>query len=163
MRQQSGITKYLRQLKDDLGAAIGAQRDSPVIYGLKFCNIVSLEKLFPHHEDKTKIINIIQQGSHYHLDLIPTRTDIDRKVGGTRGGPGINTTTPHQIDTDSDTRKFVVQEGDQVTKPPPLPSGRIEITGRQSKELQVREGEEPRQTGLQEQHRMQCRKRPPCW
>ena len=33
MRQQSEITKDLRQLKDDLGAAIEAQKDSPVIYG----------------------------------------------------------------------------------------------------------------------------------
>ena len=34
MRQQSGITKYLRKLKDNLGAEIAAQKDSPVIYGL---------------------------------------------------------------------------------------------------------------------------------
>ena len=47
----------------------------------------SLEKLFLHHEYNTEIINIIQKGYHYHLDLIPTKTDIDRKVGGTRGGP----------------------------------------------------------------------------
>ena len=32
MRQQSWIAKYLRQLKGDLGAAIAAQKDSPVIY-----------------------------------------------------------------------------------------------------------------------------------
>ena len=93
MRQQSGITKYSRQLKDDLGTAIAAQKDNPVIYGSQFRNIASLEKLFLHHEDKTKINNIIQQGSRYHLDLIPTRTDIDRKFRGTRGGAGINTTT----------------------------------------------------------------------
>ena len=31
---------------------------------------MALIKLFLHHEDKTKIINIIQQGSHYHLDPI---------------------------------------------------------------------------------------------
>ena len=64
-------------------------------------------------------MNIIQQGSHYHLDIIPTRTDIDIKVGGTRGGPGINTTTPHQIDIDIEAMESVVHEGAQVTKPTP--------------------------------------------
>ena len=81
--------------------------------------MASLEKLFLHHKDKTKIINIIQQGSHYHLDLIPTRTDTDRKFGGTLGGPGINTTNPHQIDMDSEAMESVVHEGGQVTKPTP--------------------------------------------
>ena len=80
---------------------------------------MSLAKLFLRHEDKNKINNKIQQGSRYHLDLIPTRTDIDRKVGGTRGGPGINTTTPHQIDIDSEAMESVVHEGAQVTKPTP--------------------------------------------
>ena len=118
MRQQSGIAKYLRQLKGDLGSAIAAQKDSPVIYGSQFRNIASLAKLLLHHEDKTNIINIIQQGSHYHIDLIPTRKDIDRKVGGTRGVPGINTTPPpHQIDIDSKVMDLVVKEGGQVTKP----------------------------------------------
>ena len=150
------------QLKDDLGAAIAAQKDSPAIYGSKFRNIASLEKLFLHHKDKTKIINIIQQGYHYHLDLIPTRTDIDRKVGGTQGGPGINTTTPHQIEIDSEAMESVVHEGPQGTKSTP-PSGRTDVTGRRSAESHVREGAEPRQTGSQERRRMQCHKRQPCW
>ena len=63
MRQQPGIAKYLRQLKGDLGAAILAQKDSPVIYGSKFHDIAPLAKLFIHHEDKTNIIKIIQQRS----------------------------------------------------------------------------------------------------
>ena len=40
-------------------------------------------------------------------------------MGGTQGGPGINTTTPHQIDIDSEARELVVHEGAQVTKQPP--------------------------------------------
>ena len=56
--------------KDDLDAAVAAHKDSPVKYGSKFCDIVSLAKLFIHHKDKTKIINIIHQGSCYHLDII---------------------------------------------------------------------------------------------
>ena len=71
-----------------------AQKDSPVNYGSEFRDIASLAKLFLHHEDKTKIINIIQQGYRYHLDPIPTRKDIDRKVRGMRGVPGINTPPP---------------------------------------------------------------------
>ena len=65
----------------------------------------------------TKIINIFQQGCCYHIDPIPTRTDIDRKVGGTRGVPVISTTPTHQIDIDSGAMESVVHEGDQVTKP----------------------------------------------
>ena len=82
-----------------------------------------LENLFLHHEDKTKIINIIQQGFHYHIDLITTRRDIDRKVRGTRGVPGINTTTPHQRDLDSEEMESVVHEGAQVTKQAPPHQG----------------------------------------
>ena len=74
MRQQSGIAKYLRQLKGDLGAAIVAQKDSPVNYKLEFRDIVSLEKIFLHHKENTKIINIFQQGSSYHLDPIEVET-----------------------------------------------------------------------------------------
>ena len=62
--------KILASFKGDLGAAIATQKDSPVKYGSEFCDTASLEKLFLHHEDKTKIINIIQQGSRYHLDTI---------------------------------------------------------------------------------------------
>ena len=57
MRQQSGIAKYLRQLKGDLSAAIAAQKDRQVNYGSQFRDIVYLEKLFLHPKYKTKIIN----------------------------------------------------------------------------------------------------------
>ena len=60
----------LAAFKGDWGAVIAAQKDSPVNYGSEFRNITSLAKLFFYHDDKTKIINIIQQGSCYHIDSI---------------------------------------------------------------------------------------------
>ena len=60
--------------KGDLGAAIAAQKDSPVNYISEFRDIESLEKLFLYHEDKTNIINIIQQGYRYHIDSIEEET-----------------------------------------------------------------------------------------
>ena len=69
-----------------------AQKDSPVNYKLEFRDIVSLEKIFLHHKEKTKIINIIQKGYRCHLYTTTTRIDIDRKVGCVRGELGINTT-----------------------------------------------------------------------
>ena len=69
---ESGVrnSKILVEFKVDLSAAVAAQKDRPVNYGLEFCDITSLAKLFFYKEDKTKIINIIQQGSCYHLDPI---------------------------------------------------------------------------------------------
>ena len=55
--------KILAAFNGDLGASIVAQQDSPVNYRLGFRDIAPLAKLFLHHEDKTKIIQIIQQGS----------------------------------------------------------------------------------------------------
>ena len=63
-------SKILAALKGDLGAAIAAHNNIPVNNGSEFHNMTSLAKLFLHHEGKTKIINIIQQGSRYHLDTI---------------------------------------------------------------------------------------------
>ena len=56
--------------KGDLGAVIAANKDSPVNYGSEFHDAMALEKLFLHHEDKTKIISIIKHRSRYHLDTI---------------------------------------------------------------------------------------------
>ena len=79
-----------------------------------------LSKKIFHREDKTKIINIIQQGSRCHLNAIPKRTDIERKFRVARGGPGINTTTPStRTDRDSGAVESEVREGSQVTKPTP--------------------------------------------
>ena len=53
---------------------------------------------------------------------------MDRNVRGTRGVPGINTTTPHQIDIDSEAMELVVHEGSQVTKPnPPISTDRYNM------------------------------------
>ena len=66
--------KILAAFNGDLDASIVAQQDSPVNYRSGFRDIAPLAKLFLHHEDKTKIINIIQQESHYHLDRIEEET-----------------------------------------------------------------------------------------
>ena len=67
-------SKILAALKGVSGAAIAAQNDIPVTYGSKFRDISPLEKVFFYHEDKNKIINIIQQGSCYHIDQIEEET-----------------------------------------------------------------------------------------
>ena len=76
-------SKILAAFKGDLCAAIAAHKDSPVNYGSKFRDITALAKLFLHHEDKTNNINIIHQGSHYHLDAIKEETrksDLDAMI-----------------------------------------------------------------------------------
>ena len=60
--------------KGGLGAAIAAQKESPVKYGSECHDIASLEILLFYHENKTNIINIIQQGSCYHLGPIEDKT-----------------------------------------------------------------------------------------
>ena len=67
-------SKILASLKGDLGASIAAQKYIPVNYRSEFRDIAALEKIFFYHEDRTNIINIIQQGSHYHLDPIEEET-----------------------------------------------------------------------------------------
>ena len=67
-------SKILAEFKGDLCAAITPHKDISVNYGSEFRDITALAKLFLHHEDKTKIINIIQKGSCYHPDLIEEET-----------------------------------------------------------------------------------------
>ena len=66
--------KILAAFNGDLGAAIVAQKYSPVNYGSEFRGSAALEKLLFYHEDRTKIINIIQKGSCYHLNPIKEET-----------------------------------------------------------------------------------------
>ena len=66
--------KIIAEFKGDLGTEIASHKDSPVNYGSEFRNKMALEKLFLHHEDKTKIISIIQNGSRCHLDPIEEET-----------------------------------------------------------------------------------------
>ena len=61
-------SKILAAFKGDLGAVIAAHKDRPVNYRSEFRDTTDLAKLFLHHKDKPNIINIIQQGSRYHLD-----------------------------------------------------------------------------------------------
>ena len=75
--------KILAAFKGDLGAAIVSQKDSPINYGSEFFDTAALEKLFFYHEDRTNIINIIQQGSHYHINPIEEETrrpDLDEMI-----------------------------------------------------------------------------------
>ena len=67
-------SKIMAAFKGDLGAAITANKDSPVNYGSEFSDTTALAKLFLHHEDKTKIISIIKHRSRYHLDSIKEET-----------------------------------------------------------------------------------------
>ena len=66
--------KMLAAFKGDLSAAIAAQKDCPVKYGLEFCDIASLAKLFLHNEGKNNIIYIIKKRSRYHLDQVKEET-----------------------------------------------------------------------------------------
>ena len=62
--------KILAAFKGDLGAAIAAHKDSPVNNGSESHDTTSLEQLFLHQEDKTKIINIIKHRYRYHFNPI---------------------------------------------------------------------------------------------
>ena len=76
-------SKIFASFKGDLGAAIVAHEDIPVNHGSELRNIASLAKLFLHCEDKTKIINIIQQESRCHLEPIKEETkksDLDAMI-----------------------------------------------------------------------------------
>ena len=55
--------KILATIKGDFGAAITVQKYSPVNYGSEFCDIAFLANIFLHHEETTKFINTIQEGS----------------------------------------------------------------------------------------------------
>ena len=72
-------SKILAAFNGDLGAAIAAQKYSPLNQGTEFRDTASLKNIFCH-EDRVKIINIIQQGSCYHLDPIEEvtqKSDLD--------------------------------------------------------------------------------------
>ena len=67
-------SKIFAELKGDLGAEIASQKDSSVNYGPEFRNAAALSQLFLYHEERTKIVNIIQQVSREHLDPINEKT-----------------------------------------------------------------------------------------
>ena len=76
-------SKILAVFKGGLGAAIAEHKDRSVNYGSEFRDITALENLFLHHEDRTKIINIIQQGSRYHINPSKEETrksDLDAMI-----------------------------------------------------------------------------------
>ena len=55
-------SKILAAFKGDLGTSIAAQKDIPFNFGSELRETTALAQLFLHHEDKTKIINIIKHG-----------------------------------------------------------------------------------------------------
>ena len=63
-------SKIIAAFKVDLGAATAAHKYIPVNYRSEFCDAMALAQIFLHHDDKTKIINIIKHGSCYHLNTI---------------------------------------------------------------------------------------------
>ena len=75
--------KTLVSFNGDLGAAIVAQKDIPLKYGLEFRDTAALTKLLFYHEYRVNIINIIHQGSRYCLDPIEEETrklDLDAMI-----------------------------------------------------------------------------------
>ena len=76
-------SKILAAFNGDLGATIASQNNSPLNYESEFRDTADLTKLFYYHYDRVNIINIIQQGSRYHLDPIEEETrnsDLDAMV-----------------------------------------------------------------------------------
>ena len=72
--------KILTAFYGNLCVAIVAPKDIPLKYGSKLRNIVDLSILSYYHEDKVKIINIIQKCLRYHLDPIKEgerKSDLD--------------------------------------------------------------------------------------
>ena len=67
-KAESKNSKILVALNGNLNTAIAEQNDSPLNYGSEFRNTTDLATLFYYHEDKSRVINIIQQGPLYHVD-----------------------------------------------------------------------------------------------
>ena len=75
--------KILAVFKGELGTAIVSHKDRPINYRSELSDTTDLAKLFLHHKDKTKTINIIQKGSCYHLNQIEEETinsDLDSVI-----------------------------------------------------------------------------------
>ena len=51
-----------------------AQKGIPLDYGSEFRDITGIKNLFNHHEEKDRIVYIIQKGSRYHLSQIEEAT-----------------------------------------------------------------------------------------
>ena len=98
-----------RAFKSDLDAALVAQNYIPVNYGSGFRDIASLENLFLHYKENTKIIKIIQQGSSQHLDPIEEETrksDLDTLI------PRGNHRSSHSVLNSSAIKKAISKDID---------------------------------------------------
>ena len=59
--------KILANFNGDLVDTMEISKGSPLDYGSEFWDLTRTAKLFSLHEDKDKIMDMIQQGSQYHL------------------------------------------------------------------------------------------------
>ena len=67
-------SQILATLNGNLGAAIEAKKVSPIYYGSEIWDITKIRNLFRYHEDKERIVEIIQKWSRYHLSPIEDTT-----------------------------------------------------------------------------------------
>ena len=63
-------SQILAAFNGNLGTEIESQIGSPIDYGSEFWDINGIKHLFRYHEDKERIVNIIQKWLCYHLSLI---------------------------------------------------------------------------------------------
>ena len=60
-------SNILANLYGNLGKAIKSQKVIPLDYGSQFRDFSGIAKIFIRHEDKKRIVDIIQKGCQYHL------------------------------------------------------------------------------------------------
>ena len=64
----------LAAFDENLGKAVEAQQGITLDYGSEFQDLLGLKNVFRHHEDRYRILDIIQKGSRYHLSPIEEAT-----------------------------------------------------------------------------------------
>ena len=67
--QESAVhnIKILKTFNGNLSEALKYHQVIPVDYGSEFREPTRIENLFQHHDDRDKIMDIIQKGSQYYL------------------------------------------------------------------------------------------------
>ena len=63
-------SNILSSLNGNLSAEMEYQKGIPLEHGSEFRRITRITKLFSHHEDRDRIVDIIQKGSRYHISPI---------------------------------------------------------------------------------------------
>ena len=67
-------SKIVSAVNGNLGAAMGAQNVISLEHGSEFRNITGIKNLLGHHEEKDRIVEIIQKYFGYHLSQIEKAT-----------------------------------------------------------------------------------------